>query len=114
VLKVVGVEVSDTLCDLRARHTTVQVEHLGSNLLQNIGARQNTHQLIIELVSSADKLKIVKEVSIDAWESNTSIVNLASENLITEEVVAENATVRVWKVDVLVAGHIGEVTQHAS
>ena len=59
VLEVVGVNVGDTLGDFRAGHSTVKVEHLGSNLLEDIGAGLDAHQLIVELVSCADDLNII-------------------------------------------------------
>jgi hypothetical protein len=59
VLEVVGVNVGDTLGNLGAGHSTVKVEHLGSNLLEDIGAGLDAHQLIVELVSCADDLNII-------------------------------------------------------
>ena len=38
-----GIEVRDSLCDLRAGYTSVQVKHLWSNLLHGVAGRLDTH-----------------------------------------------------------------------
>ena len=95
MLEVVGVDVRDTLGDLGARHSAVEVEHLGSDLLEDIRAGLDAHQLIVELVSCADDLNIVKVVGIDGGETDTAIVHLTSEDFVAKEVVTENAAIGI-------------------
>jgi len=95
VLEVVGVNVRDTLGDLGAGHSAVKVEHLRSNLLEDIGAGLDAHQLIVELVPCTDDFNIIKVVSIDGGEPNTAIVHLSSEHFVAKEVVTEYTAIGI-------------------
>lgn len=107
------VDVGHTLGNLRARNATIQIEHLGSNLLEHIGTALDAHKLIVKLVSSSNNLNVVKEVSIDCGKADSAIIHLASENLVAEEVVTENTAVTVWTEDAFVAGDIWQISDHS-
>jgi hypothetical protein len=112
VLKMIVVDVGDTLGNLWAGDTTVQIEHLGSDLLHHISATLYSHQLIVELISSSDNLNIIKIMSVNGRQTDSTVVHLASENLVSEEVVAKKTAVTVGAVDALVAGDIGQIANH--
>jgi hypothetical protein len=113
VLQVVVIDMGDTLGDLRARYATVQIEHLGSNLLEHISTTLDAHQLVVELVSTSYYLNIIKIMSIDGGKANTAIVHLAGKYLVAEEVMSENTAVTVRTKDAFMTSDIRKVTNHS-
>ena len=112
MLQVVVIDVGHTLGNFRARHATVQIKHLGSNLLENIGTTLDAHQLIIELVSTSDYLDVIEIMSIDGGKADTAVVHLACEYLVAEEVMSENTAVTVRTEDAFVTSDIRKVANH--
>ena len=112
MLQVVVIDVGDTLGNFRARDATVQIKHLGSDLLENIGTTLDAHQLIIELVSTSDYLDIIEIMSVDGGKADTAVVHLAGEYLVAEEVMSENTAVTVRTEDAFVTSDIRKVANH--
>jgi hypothetical protein len=106
----VGIDVADSLSDLTARHPSVKVKHLGTNLLHNISSRLNIHELVVKGVTSTYNFNIIHVVGINGGEGNATVVNLAIETFISEEIVSKNTTVRVRTIQALLTSDIREVS----
>jgi hypothetical protein len=52
-------------------------------------------------------------VAVDCGQAHAAVVHLSCEDLVAEEVVAEDAAVAVGTVDALVSGHIRQVSQQS-
>ena len=79
-----GIEVRDSLCDLRAGYTSVQVKHLWSNLLHGVAGRLDTHKLVPGEVAGSHNLNFVDIITIEGRHGNSSIVHLPGENFISK------------------------------
>lgn len=112
VLEVVGVVVGHAGGDLRAGQTAAEGQHLLADLVVNFIGGLELHQGVVEGVAATDNLDIVHVVGVDGGEADAAVVHLASENLISEEVVAEKTGVGVGVVFGVSHGHIDEVTEH--
>lgn len=64
------------------------------------------------MVATTNYFNIVDIVTINGWQADTAVVHLSSEDLVTEEVVTENTTVRVGEVMRVSFGNIWQVTEH--
>lgn len=103
---VIVVDVGDSLRDFAAGDSSVQVEHLGPNLVGNVLGGLLSEQLVVKEVAAPDNLHIVQIVGVDSGQANATVVHLPCEDLITEEVVAEDASVRIGIVERLSSGNI--------
>jgi hypothetical protein len=63
------------------------------------------------MVAASNDLDVVQVVAVDSGQADTAVVHLAGEDLVTEEVVTENAGVGVSEVVGLSHSHIGQVTE---
>jgi len=63
------------------------------------------------MVAASNDLDVVQVVAVDSGQADTAVVHLAGEDLVTEEVVTENAGVGVSEVVGLSHSHIGQVTK---
>jgi hypothetical protein len=111
VLHVVRVEVGHAVGDLGAVHAAAQGEQLGADLLVDGLVGLGVQKRVPEVVAATDDLDVVQVVAVDGGQADTAVVHLAGEDLIAEEVVAENAGVGVGEVVGLSHGHVGQVTE---
>ena len=111
-LHVVSIDVRDSLSNLRSGDSASSLDHLLSNFSVDLVVRLEVHQLIVEVVSATDDFDIVDVVTIDGWQANTAVVHLSGENLVTEEVVSEDTTIRVGEVVRVSSGHIWKISEH--
>ena len=93
VLDVVAVDVGDAGGDLGAVESAAEVEHLGADLLVDVGGALQLEQVVVKVVAATDYLDIVDVVGVDRGEAHTAVVHLASEHFVTEEVVAPDTRV---------------------
>ena len=103
VAHMIRVNVRNSLCDFRPRNPSIQVEHLGANLLHDVRSWLNGHELVPEGVSSAHNFHVIHEVRVDGWLTNAAVVHLTSENFISEEPVTENAAIAIWRIKALLS-----------
>lgn len=99
VLHVVGIKSSNALGSLRSWDTSSLLEHLLANL--GVGGSlvlTGVHEVVVEVVASSDNLNFIDVVRVDGGQADTAVVHLASEDLISEEVVSEDGAVGVGEV----------------
>lgn len=111
MLDVVGVNLADAGGNLRTGQSSAEGEHLGANLLVDTVRLLNLHKVVVEEVAATNDLDIVDEVRVDGGEADAAVVHLAGEDLITEEVVAEETRVGVGVVLAVSDGDIDQVTE---
>jgi len=94
-LHVIGIEVGDSLSNLRSGDSASGLDHLLSDLSVDFVMRLEVHHLVVEVVPAADDLNVVHEVRVDGGEADTTVVHLTGENFVTHVVGSENTTVGV-------------------
>lgn len=94
-LHVVGIEVGNSLGNLRSGDSTSGLDHLLSDLGVDFVMRLEVHHLVVEVVSATDDLNIIHEVSVDGGEAHTTVVHLTGEDFVTHVVGSEHTAVRV-------------------
>lgn len=110
---VVCVHVGYSLGNLRASHTTANPENLISNLLVNAIATLDIHELVPETISATDDFNFVNELSPCDWNGNSNVVHLSAEDLIAENVISPDSTVRVGFVLAICKGNINQISKHS-
>lgn len=65
------------------------------------------------MVTATDNFDVAEVVTVDGGEAGTAVVHLTGEDLVTEEVVTEDSTVRVGEVVGISHGHIREITEES-
>ena len=110
LLDVIVVNVSGSLGNLTSWDSSAELKHILTNSRVDRRWSLSGHELVVEVVSTSDNFNIVEIVSVDGWKANTAIVHLSSENFVAIEPVAENATVRVGRVQTLLPSDIRKVT----
>ena len=99
--------------DLRAGHTAVQIEHLGSDLLHNIRGALDGHQFVVESVAATYDFDIIQVVAVNGGKGNAGVVHLAGEDFISEEPVAKDAAVAVGAEKTLSSGDVNKVAEES-
>jgi len=108
-LHVVGIEVGNSLGDLRSGDSASGLDHLLSDLGVNLVVRLEVHHLVVEVVAASDDLNVVHEVSVDGGQADTTVVHLTGEDFVTHEVVSENTAVGVGEEVRVGDSHVDEV-----
>lgn len=98
VFDVPVVNVGDARSQLAAVNTTAEAGHLETNFCVDILMVLFVKQLVVDAVASAHTFNIIDNVSVGCSDCNTAVVHLASENLVSEEVISKEAAVGVWEV----------------
>lgn len=57
-----------------------------------------SEEAVVKGISSSDDLDVIEIVGPDGWETDTAVVHLSGENLISEEIVSEKTGIGVCKV----------------
>lgn len=63
------------------------------------------------MVAATDDFNIVKIVRVDGWQADATVVHLASENFISEEIVAKKTSVAVGEIVRLSHGDINKIAK---
>ncbi len=63
------------------------------------------------MVAATDDFNIVKIVRVDCWQADATVVHLASETFISEEIVAKKTSVAVGEIVRLSHGYINKITK---
>ena len=101
----------DALRYFRSWNATVQIQHLGSDLLHDIRGGLNAHQLVPKYVSRSHYFDFADVVAVESGAGDSEPVHLSSEDFVAEEPVSKDAAVAIRTVQALSASHIGEFSQ---
>jgi len=94
-LHVVGIEVGNSLSNLRSGDSASGLDHLLSDLSVDFIVRLEVHHLVVEVVPATDDLNIVHEVRVNGRKAHSAVVHLTGEDFVSHEVVSEKTTVGV-------------------
>ena len=106
-----SVQVRDALGDLRSGDAAASLEDLTADLGVLLSGTGLAHEAVPEVVAGADDLDLSDEVGVEDGGGHAGPVHLADEDLVAEEVTAEDGAVRVGVVAAHLASHIGQVSQ---
>lgn len=95
VLHVVSIHMSDSLGNLGSGSSSALEEDLRSDLVHSLEKTVLSHELVVESVSGSEDLDVGHEGSINGVHTHTGVGHLSGEDLISEEVVSEDTSVRV-------------------
>lgn len=112
-LHVVGIEVRNSLGDLRSGDSASGLDHLLSNFSVDLIVRLEVHHLVVEVVSATDDFDVVHVVGVDGGQADTTVVHLTGEDLVTHEVVSEETTIGVGLEVRVRDGDINEVGEES-
>jgi hypothetical protein len=112
VLDVSGVNVRNTLSNLRASHAATRLDHLLANFLVGLHRGFLGHELVPVGVSAADDLDLVDKLTVEDGSCDANPVHLADEDFVSEEIAAPDTAVRVSKVLAGLLSHIGKFTKN--
>jgi len=110
---VVVINAGNSLGDLVSWDSSVEIEHVLTNFLVDGFWRLSGQELVVEIVSASDDLNVVQVVRVNGWETNTAVVHLSGENLVTEEIVSENTAVGVSHIVGIGSGNIWKGTEES-
>ena len=107
----VVVQMSNSFSYFTSRHSSAQVKDLLSDLVGDLISGLSGQEGVVKVVSASVYLHIVQVVGVDGGQADAAVVHLSGEDFIAEEVVTENAAVRVSVVLGVGSGDIDEVAQ---
>ena len=102
------IKVCHSLCNFCPRNSSVEVQHLCSNLLHEFGCWLYRHQLTIKFVSASDYFNVIQVVALDCWKGYSTVVHLSCKNFVSVEPISKNTTVTVWTVETFLSSNIRE------
>ena len=111
VLQVIVINVSNSLGDFASSDSSVQVQDLRSNFLDNVWWCFSSEESVVQWVSASVDFYIIQVVRVDGWETHTTVVHVSCEHFITVEVVTPNTWIRVGVVKWFLSGDIRKITQ---
>ena len=111
LLDVIVIDVRNSLGNLTSWKSSSKGKHVLTNLAIDGFWCLRSQERVVEEVSASDDLNIVKIMRVDGWKANSAIVHLSGENLVTEEVVCEETTVRVGHVVSIGSSDVWKITK---
>jgi len=94
VLDMVRVHLGKAGCDFTASNISIKDKHVLSNsFIATLGAVSFCHKFVVDFVTSSDNLDIIDVVTIDGWHTDSTIIHLSHEDLISEEIIAKKTVV---------------------
>lgn len=111
VAHMISINVRNSLRDFRPCNSSVQIEHLWTDLLHDVRRWLNGHEFVPEGVTSANYLHIVHVVRVYGRLTHATVVHLPRENFISEEPVTENTTIAIWRIKALLSCDINKLAQ---
>ena len=113
VLDVVVINVGNSLGDLGSWESSAKLEHVLTDVvvhgLWGLGGKE----FVVKVVSTSDNLDVVEVMRVDGWETNSAVVHLSCEYLISEEVVTEKTGITVSEVMGLSSGDIWKISEES-
>lgn len=113
VLHVITIDVADTGCNFASVDTATDVQELGTDFLVDSLVWLFCKKWVPKVVTATNNLNVINVMTIDSGQASTAVVHLASENLISEEVVTEDSAVTVCEVVGISQSNIGKVSQES-
>jgi len=111
VLDMVRVHLGKAGCDFTASNISIKDKHVLSNsFVAALSAVCFCHKIVVDCVASSYNLDIIDVVTIDCWHTDSAIVHLSYENLISEEIIAEKTVVRTSDVVIVSNSDIWQVS----
>mmetsp|Transcript_119355 Transcript_119355/g.166548 ORF Transcript_119355/g.166548 Transcript_119355/m.166548 type:complete len:385 (-) Transcript_119355:291-1445(-) len=101
----------NTGSDFTSVNSSVEEQELGTNFLVDFVGGLSKHELVVEGIAATDHFDVVEVVRVDSGEADTAVVHLSGEDLITVEVVAEDAAVGVGIVVSVGVSNINEISE---
>ena len=108
---VVSIHWSDTSGNFTASDASAESEHLETDLISDVAMMLGIHHGVVEMVSASVDLDVVDVLSVSGQKVDTAVVHLSGEDLVSEEVVTEETTVRVSEVVTVLLGDIDKIAE---
>jgi len=113
VLDVVVINVRNSLGNLGSWESSAKLEHVLTNVvvhgLWGLGGKE----FVVKVVSTSDNLDVVEIMRVDGWKTNSAVVHLSCEYLISEEVVTEKTGITVRHVVAFSSSDIWKISEES-
>jgi hypothetical protein len=111
LLKVISIDVGNSLGNLGSSESSVEKQHVLADLTVDTSKGLVAHELVVKVVSASVNFNIIEVMRVHGWKADTAVVHLSSEDLVTEEVVSEDTSIRVSHIVGVSSGNIWEITE---